>query len=142
MSIQDRILGAWELISFVGYRPDGAEISPMGRQASGSLVYAPGYVSANLSRGDRVRNAPDTMFHNLADADLALVARGYMAYSGPYAIDEERAVITHDFRMCIDPALIGTVQERHVRFLDDKLELSVRAAAGVALPSTLVWRRA
>ena len=70
------------------------------------------------------------------------MARSYFAYAGPYHIDEERAVITHDFRFCIDPVLIGTVQERHVRFFDDKLELRAIGSPGTALPSTLLWRRA
>jgi len=142
MSIGQQILGAWELISFVAFLPDGRQLSPMGRQASGSIVYTPDYVSVNLTRGDRVRTDPDSEFHNLPDAAAGVLARGYMAYAGPYRIDEERAVITHDFRFCLDPALVGTLQERHVRLFDDQLELSVKLAAGVAFPSTLLWRRA
>lgn len=140
--IQDQILGAWELVSFQGFLPDGRVISPMGRGVTGSIVYAPGYVSVNLMRANRTRGLPDTLHADLPDDQAGPLTRSYMAYSGPYRIDEDKAIITHDFRFCLDPALIGTVQERHVRLFDDKLELSVKAAAGSSLPSALLWRRA
>lgn len=139
--IEEQIQGVWELVSFLGFLPDGREISPMGRGVTGSIVYAPGYVSVNLMRASRERGLPGTLHAELPDAVAGPLTRSYMAYAGPYRIDEQRAVITHDFRFCLDPALIGTVQERHVRLFDDKLELSVNAAAGTSLPSALLWRR-
>lgn len=139
--IEEQIMGAWELVSFLGFLPDGGILSPMGRGVTGSIVYAPGYVSVNLMRGNRERAEPETLLSHLPDAVAGPMARSYFAYAGPYHIDEERAVIIHDFRFCLDPALIGTVQERHVRLFDDKLELSVKAAVGSALPSALLWRR-
>lgn len=142
-TIRERLIGGWSLVKFEGTYPDGRVVSPMGRNATGHIVYsANGFVSVNMMRGDRPDVTERKAFHARSDAAVAQVARGYFAYSGPFEVDEERAVARHHFDLCIDPALIGTLQERHVRFFDDKLELSVREAAGVALPSALVWQRA
>lgn len=140
--IREQLIGAWELVSFESTLPDGRVISAMGRSARGLIVYAGnGFVSVNLMRGDRVRTNERTYWHGLADEAVAPVARAYMAYSGRFEVDEARAVARHHFDLCLDPALIGTLQERHVRFADGMLELSVREASGVDYPSTLLWRR-
>jgi hypothetical protein len=141
-TIRERLVGAWGLVSFEGTMADGRIISPMGRGAQGHIVYSDnGFVSVNLSRADRVLTGEDSRFDVRSDSDVAGVSRGYMAYSGPFEVDEERAVARHHFDLCLDPALIDTLQERHVRFFDDKLELSVRQAPGVSIPSALVWIR-
>ena len=143
-TIRERLIGAWSLVSFESRLPDGRTSSPLGRGAQGHIVYSDnGIVSVNLSRGDRVAGGSG-LFQFRSDDEIAAVARGYMAYSGHFEVDEERAVARHRFELCIDPALVGTLQERHVRFFDDKLELSVKDASevnGVGNPSTLVWQR-
>lgn len=142
MTIAERILGAWSLVSFESTLPDGRVVSAMGRDAGGSIFYTPDrHVSAILSRGDRVRAEPEKLYHKLDDADVAALARGFMAYSGPYELDEANAVLTHHFDLCIDPALIGTVQHRYVRFEGDMMELSARDNAGIAYPARLLWKR-
>jgi len=144
MSVRERLIGAWELVTFESRLPDGRTVSAMGRRATGHIVYSDnGLVSVNLSRAGRVPEEKDTLFHDRSDAAVAEIARGYMAYSGRFEVNEERSVARHHFDLCLDPALIGTLQERHVRFFDDKLELSVPDAGveGVGFPSTLVWRR-
>lgn len=84
--IRNRLLGAWELVSFTGNTPSGREFLPMGAGVTGRLLY------------------------------------------------------THD---CLDPRLIGTLQERHVRFIDDQLELSVPrfALEKFDAPMFLLWHR-
>ncbi|MET0137547.1 MAG: lipocalin-like domain-containing protein [Sphingobium sp.] len=141
-TIRERLVGAWGLVSFEGTMADGRIVSPMGRGAQGHIVYSDnGFVSVNLSRADRILTGGETRFDARGDCDIAGVARGYMAYSGAFEVDETRAIARHHFDLCLDPALIGTLQERHVRFFDDKLELSVRQAPGVSIPSALVWKR-
>ncbi|WP_242123925.1 lipocalin-like domain-containing protein [Sphingobium sp. Sx8-8] len=137
--IGEKILGAWELESFIATLEDGRQVSPFGRHPEGSIVYTRGYVSVNMARGGRARDH-DVPYHASGDDVAGPLARNYMAYSGPYRIDEARQVITHDFRFCLDPALVGTLQERHARLYDDKLELTVKQSVGT-MPSTLIWRR-
>lgn len=67
-----------------------------------------------------------------------------MAYAGAFSVDEERAIVTHNFELCLDPALIGTLQERHARFVDaDHLELTVPQYKldRFEAPITLLWQR-
>lgn len=143
-SIRDRLLGAWKLERYEAWHADGRVYSPMGRSGQGYIVYAPGgYVSVSLSRADRVPDPDGTPLHRLGDAPAADLARGYMAYAGSFEVDEDRAVARHHFELCLDPTMIGTLQERHVRFPeDDLLELSVRAGECGLDESRLLWRRA
>lgn len=140
--LRDRLIGAWELVAFESTLADGRVIAAMGRRAVGSIVYsADGYVSVNLSHGGRERGGEGVFWHALDDDVAGPVARRYMAYSGRFEVDEAQEMARHHFDMCLDPALIGTLQERHIRFEDDMLELSVRRAEGVDNPSRLLWRR-
>lgn len=145
MSLRERLIGGWSLISFESHLPDGRTVSAMGRAAQGHIVYSDnGLVSVNLSRGDRPVTDPEQFFNARTDVAVAQVARGYMAYSGRFEVDEARAVARHHFDLCLDPALVGTLQERHIRLFDDMLELSVQdasEASGVGRPSTILWRR-
>lgn len=50
--IRDRLRGAWELVSFESKLPDGRVIAPLGRRATGSILYADnGCVGVNVARG-------------------------------------------------------------------------------------------
>lgn len=140
--LRDQLIGAWVLEAFESTLADGRVIAAMGRRAEGSIVYsADGYVSVNLSHGGRERGGDGIFWHVLDDAFAGPVARRYMAYSGRFEVDEARQMARHHFDICLDPALVGTLQERHIRFVDDMLELSVRQAEGVDNPSRLLWRR-
>lgn len=144
-AIRDRLIGAWTLVSFESRLPDGRLSSPLGRGARGHIVYAEcGLVSVNLSRGDRPVADGDRIFQLRGEAAIAAAGRGYMAYSGRFEVDEAQGLARHHLELCLDPSWIGTVQERHVRFVDDRLQLSVgdpRGTDGVGNPSTLTWQR-
>ena len=141
--IRDRLLGAWKLVKFEAWTPEGRTYSPLGRTPQGYIVYSPdGHVSVSLSRGDRIADAEGRTIHRLVDADAASLARSYAAYAGPFEVDEDRAIARHHFELSLDPMLIGTLQERHVRFpADGLLELSVEAGAAGLDRSALLWRR-
>jgi hypothetical protein len=141
LSIRDRLLGGWVLVTFEATLPGGRVVNPMGKSVTGTILYSDnGLVSVNLARGGRER-ASSTFWHAADDAITGPLARAYMAYSGRFEVDESRQVARHHFDMCLDPALIGTLQERHVRFEGDTLELSVIEAAGSENPGRLLWRR-
>ncbi|MDO7842154.1 lipocalin-like domain-containing protein [Sphingomonas immobilis] len=142
--IRERLLGAWKLVTFEAWTADGRQYSPMGRAGQGYIVYSPdGHVSVSLSRGDRQADDAGRPIHRLDDAGAAALARSYTAYAGPFEVDEERAVARHHFELSLDPTMIGTLQERHVRFpADDLLELSVKPGASGLDTSTVLWRRA
>ncbi|WP_067650688.1 lipocalin-like domain-containing protein [Nocardia harenae] len=143
--LRERLVGAWRLVTFTGRTRSGRTIHLMGEHATGHLLYsADGFVSVNLMRADRPRGEHGTRLDELDDAFAGVLARTYLAYSGPYELYEERALVRHHFELCLDPDLIGTLQERRVEFFGDELELSVPTPQipGTQLPLFLRWRRA
>lgn len=143
--LRDRLIGAWDLLSFSGRTPSGKTFYPMGPKATGRLLYsADGQVAVSLAEADRTRPDPDTRMPLLNDAAAGPIARTYLAYAGPFTFDETTHIVTHTFELCLDPARVGTLQERLVTFHDDdRLELSVAAYRGepLATPLALLWER-
>lgn len=141
--LAQRILGSWSLVSHEVRHADGGITYPMGRDMKGLLLYtADGYVAANLMAANRLRS-PGGVMRSLPDDALALLARGYMAYSGPYRVDESARVVHHDFDVCLDPEMIHTPQPRHARFVGERLELSVPGVVqnGMTMDVILLWER-
>jgi hypothetical protein len=128
-------------VSFESTLPDGRVVAPMGRQVTGTILYADnGFVSVNLARGGRER-VGGSFWQTAPDEVIGPPARAYMAYAGRFEVDEQRRVARHHFDMCLDPALIGTLQERQISFEGELLELSVVEAAGADNPGRLLWHR-
>lgn len=127
--LRNRILGAWELVTFDARDVVTGEVHrPLGREPRGLLLYTDdGFMSAQL--------APQG-----ADAEL----RGYIAYSGPFHVDEDASAVHHDVRMATMPDLLEQPQLRHVTFDDGRLILSATMtdATGITTKSTLTWQRA
>jgi Lipocalin-like domain len=144
-TLRERLIGGWTLLSFTGKTPSGRTFFPMGAGVSGRLVYsANGQVSVNLMEADRPRADPTTRMALLDDAAAAPLARTYLAYAGPFSVDESSGIVTHNFELCLDPARVGTLQDRHVVFHgDDELELSVPSYQGERFEASLslLWRR-
>ena len=144
-SIRDGLIGGWVLLSCTAETPDGRTIFPRGEGFEGRLLYsADGLVGVNLADARRVRADPQTSLMDLDDSASGPLARSYLGYSGVFTVAEETHIVTHNFDLCLDPGLIGSLQERHVHFADDEsLELTVphfqRAAMDVAV--SLKWRR-
>jgi hypothetical protein len=144
MSLGERIVGTWQLIRCISRTADGTEFYPQGEDLEGLLVYShDGYVSVNLMQPGRPLLPPGTEPRLAPDAEIGPLARGYMAYAGPYRVDEEAQIIHHKFEMCLDPGMIDTPQPRIARFIGDQLELSVPTSAlGRRNRSVhLLWRR-
>jgi len=145
-TLRDRLIGGWILESFTSRTPSGRTIYPMGQGVSGRILYtANGQVGVSLMEADRPRPNPSTRMDLLADADAAPLSRTYMAYAGAFRVDEQSHIVTHDFELCLDPALIGTLQQRQITFhTDDYLELKVPdyQLDRFRAPMSLLWRRA
>jgi len=143
--LRDELIGGWDLVSFTGKTPSGRTFYPMGQAVAGRLLYTSnGQVGVSLMEGDRPRPDPDVRIGLLEDGAAAPLARSYMAYAGAFTVDEDSHVVTHNFELCLDPALIGTLQQRHARFVDDgRLELTVPQFQldRFEAPMSLVWRR-
>lgn len=127
--LRNAILGSWELESFASRDTATGEARyPMGSSPRGLILYTDdGFMSAQL--------APQL------DADTEIT--DYIAYSGPFHVDEQAATVRHDMRMATMPELLLQPQIRQVRLEPGVLILSAGTTdAGRTTHSTLTWRRA
>jgi Lipocalin-like domain len=128
--LRKAILGSWELVTFVSRDTgSGAVRHPLGERPRGLILYTEdGYMSAQL--------APQS------DTDTEIA--DYIAYSGPFHVDEEASIVRHDMRMATMPELLLQPQLRQVSLAPGLLTLSATSTAegGTATHSTLTWRRA
>jgi hypothetical protein len=119
------VLGAWELVSFVANDvATGQDRHPLGTTPRGLILYtADGYMSAQL-----------------ANADMG----EYVAYGGPFYVDEETSTLHHDVAMSMMPELLAQSQFRQAQVDGDQLTLSATMTddGGTTTHSTLLWRRA
>jgi Lipocalin-like domain len=78
--------------------------------------------------------------HKQAEA----AAAGYLAYSGPFTVDESTGVLHHQPRVPLLPNWLNLTQLRHSMLNGDHLTLSAitEAPDGAETISTLVWKRA
>jgi hypothetical protein len=129
--IRERLVGGWRL---TGYEvtADGKTDHPLGENPRGAILYTPdGYMSAQLA-------GPGP--HKDDDRPDAY----YIAYSGPYDVDEANQTVNHHVQVSVIPSWLGTTLHRHARFDGpDKLTLSVSepAADGVTTTQTISWER-
>jgi hypothetical protein len=125
---RNEILGSWELLTFQARDTATGEIRhPLGAQPRGLILYTDdGFMSAQL--------APSGEGAEIGD---------YIAYSGPFHVDEEASTVRHDVRMATMPDLLAQPQLRHVQLEPGRLTLSATMTddAGATTHSILAWRR-
>ena len=143
--LRDAVLGTWELVSYIAQDDHGGPITyPLGPDALGLIMYtADGYMSAQLMRRDRPAfDRPDS--HGGTPEQAAAAAAGYLAYSGPFEVDESTGVVHHEVRVSLLPNWLNGTQLRQSKLDGDHLTLSATTAApdGIETVSTLLWKRA
>jgi hypothetical protein len=142
--LREKILGTWRLVSYVERDDRGGPVTfPLGRDAVGLIMYtSDGYMSAQLMRSGRHDyDQPDIGGGTIQQA--AAAAEGYLAYSGPYDVDEAASVVHHRVAVSLLPNWLDTVQIRHGSLKDNQLTLFAEIPlGGKVIRSTLVWARA
>jgi hypothetical protein len=141
----DEIIGAWELVSYIERdSPDGPARYPHGEDALGLIMYTPdGYMSAQImTPGRPVYDQPIARGGTTEQATAA--ALGYLAYSGPYSVDESTGVVHHHLMVSLLPNWLGSTQVRYTQLDGQRLTISSTTplADGGKVWSTLVWARA
>ena len=145
-SLRDQLIGTWRLVSYVERPVDGsAPIHPMGEHPVGIIMYAPdGYMAVQIMRRDRQPFASGDWFRGLPE-EYRAEATSYIAYAGPFAVDEERGVLRHTMEVSLFPNWTGQTQPRVVRLEGDTLHLSTETpmpSGGRSVMAYLEWRRA
>jgi Lipocalin-like domain len=138
VSIAQRLVGVWRLVSFGTHSPNGPTRYPFGADATGLLIYtASGQMAGQVMRQGRAAFSSPTITRG-SDAELAEAATGYIAYAGTYSVDAAAGVVTHHVTMSLFPNLVGTEQRRAVRFDGEHLELIAEEEHRVMI---LRWQR-
>lgn len=144
--LRDQLIGAWKLISYEQLPVDGSpSFYPMSERAIGIIMYTPdGFMSAQFMEPDRKPFASGDWF-NGTDEEYRQAASTYVAYSGPFHVDEEQKTVTHSMFVSILPNWIGQTQPRLVRIEGDDLYISSVSPfhlGGRTVNAQLHWRRA
>jgi hypothetical protein len=132
--IRERLVGGWRLVDFTVAATNGGEIRrPLGENPLGAILYTPdGYMSAQLAKPGPYEDdrKPDAY---------------YIAYAGPFDVDEQARTVAHHVAVSVVPSWLGTTQIRRVEFRDpDTLVLSAsepRRRDGVPITTTITWSR-
>lgn len=128
-SIQDRLIGAWELLSYVVHSEQSPATSlyPLGEHAKGIIMYTPdGYMSAQLQNPGQDNFSSAQSPIDGTERELAESGRRYIAYSGPYYLEGEDVVL-HHFSVSSFPNWLGQTQRRKVRLDGDELVITLEA---------------
>ena len=137
VSIAQRLIGVWRLVSFEVHTPSQPVRRPFGPDAIGILIYtADGTMAGQLMRPGRTSFASSTITRG-SDAELVEAATGYVAYAGTYSVTEHSVI--HHVTMALFPNLVGTDQHRGVVFDGELLELHTPPDAGRVM--ILRWQR-
>ena len=146
ISLRQTLVGAWRLVSCVETDIETGEVFlPMGERPRGFILYTPdGYMSAQLSSPDRRRFAGEDMYRG-GPEEYAAAGASYLAYSGPYYVDEARRTIEHEMEVSFFPNWEGQRQIRVPRLDGDTLVLATESPtlfAGSLKTARITWRRA
>lgn len=144
--LRQRLIGAWRLVSYVEEPVDGSpRFEPLGTQPQGLILYTPdGYMSAQLAKPDRPKFSTGDWFAGSTE-DYVAEASTYIAYTGPFHVDEENQTLAHSMFVSLFPDWTGQTQPRAVSIEGDLLHLgSVTpiVSAGRTVNSRLTWKRA
>jgi lipocalin-like protein len=145
-SLREALTGAWALVSWVQTDIEtGEEFLPIGPCPEGFLLYTDdGYMSAQLATPDRAEFADGDMNRGTPGEYIA-AGKSYLAYSGPYHVDEERRTVKHGMAISLFPNWTGDRQLRIVELDGDELRLKADAPImydGRLKDTTVTWRRA
>ena len=142
--LSEKIIGVWELQSWETVVDDRVVGYPLGEKAAGFIAYYPiGFMSVNISAPNRVRLPIDDPFEGDPKL-LALDAKGYLSYCGPFSVVSENEVI-HHLKLCSFENWVGTDQHRHAR-LDPAKDTLTLSTASVVMQgrkgkNRLIWKR-
>lgn len=139
-----QLVGTWGLVSYT-LKDDSGEIHfPFGRDATGYLMYnRDGYMSAQLMAQKRP-NFSSGDLHRGSTEEMAAAAGGYLAYTGPFYVDEDTREVTHLMAVSLLPNWIGQTQTRILKVTEDRLVMSsqARLTHGRVGEPRVEWRRA
>jgi len=141
--MSQQLIGTWELVSFELQTTGGDELSPLGDSPIGIVIIdKSGYMSAQLSRGDRAPFSSDPP----TSEEIQTAFMGFIAYFGKYRIDEKKQTFTTHVEGSSNPDWIGEDQIRYYEMKDNQLilktmPLKIKSLGGIEVVGTVVWKK-
>ncbi|KWW21781.1 MULTISPECIES: lipocalin-like domain-containing protein [Peribacillus] len=118
-SMREQVIGTWALVSYETQDAAGNTIYPLGKDAKGFIMYNPdGYMSAQLMASGRPAYKSGDL-HTGTPEEMAEAAHGYLAYSGPFEVDEEKQELTHHMDVSMNPTWLDQAQPRLAKIEGD-----------------------
>ena len=144
-SLRQTLIGAWRLASSAATDIDtGAADHPLGNKPEGLLLYTPdGYMSSQISAAGRPNFHGDDMYKGKPEEYVA-AGLSYLAYSGPYYVDEANRIVEHEMSVSLFPNWRGQRQARIAKLDKEELHLSPYPPLvfnGSLKMATAIWRR-
>ncbi|HEY8784504.1 MAG TPA: lipocalin-like domain-containing protein [Mucilaginibacter sp.] len=144
-TLREQLIGAWKLVSYAENPVDGtAAFYPMSEKPMGIIMYTPdGFMSAQLMHPERKNFASGDWF-NGTDAEYKQEASTYIAYTGPFHVDEEKQTLSHSMFISLFPNWTGQTQPRVVKIEGELLHLGTASpivSGGKTVNAVLTWRR-
>jgi hypothetical protein len=144
MTLKERLLGPWRLVSFEYHLASGGVLSAYGPEPVGLLIYTDeGYMSAQIVDPRRPRFASGNR-RIATEHELKAAVEGCISYFAAFEIDEARGAVVHRELGDVFPNAVGTRQVRYARFEGDRLLLETPPVMVGTERATarIVWERA
>lgn len=129
----------WSLVTYQSEDKKGNINYPLGENAEGYIVFTDkNILSVQLMAADRTKEVPTNVVETMnTPVEQQMAKLGYHAYSGPFSIDEDEAILTTNVELSLISDYIGSQQRRKTSIEENKLHLS-----NVDHPERkLVWKR-
>jgi hypothetical protein len=144
-TLREQLIGAWKLVSYIAKPVDGSEpYYPMSENPMGIIMYTPdGFMSAQLMHPQR-NNFASGDWLNGTDEEYKQEATTYIAYTGPFHVDEEKQTLTHSMFISLFPNWTGQTQPRVVKIEGDLLHLNTASPivfGGKMVNAFLTWKK-
>ncbi|MBT2668546.1 lipocalin-like domain-containing protein [Bacillus sp. ISL-4] len=135
--MREQVIGTWSLVSYETQDADGNVLYPLGKDAKGFIMYNPdGYMSAQLMASGRPAYKSGDL-HTGTTAEMAAAAHGYLAYSGPFEVDEEKRELIHHMDVSMNPTWLSQAQPRIAKIEGDQVVIY----NGLHPEDKLIWKR-
>jgi hypothetical protein len=136
------LIGTWRLISWENRSLDGRISYPLGKDASGYIMYSEdGHMFVAIMSPDRMKFAAGDLLSASTD-ERAHAAETYVSYCGRYEFQGNS--VLHHVELSLFPNWVGLDQERLVEVTGNRLTLSSGPILleGIQQTAHLIWERA
>lgn len=131
----DDLIGAWALEEMYAEAEDGTRTHPMGRDASGMIMYTPDHhMSAIVHFADRFLPAD-----RASDEERSEAFSTYFNYAGTWSLDGDS--VTHKLIHALDPNMVGMSLTREIEHEGARMVFSGFGPDGVT-KQVIIWKRA